>query len=249
MSIKSLFEGQELSQDVLDKIEECFNETLDSKLKEKLDEQETKYINEMEALEEQYKSGVSSYIDDVLTPSVDKYVNTALTEWKKANQPKQYDVAKVELAEKFLDAIKSVITDNKLEISESELNTITQQETTITQLKESLSEMIESIASLETKLCAYKAKDIFEEETKNLTLSQKEKLKTVSEDVTYLNDDQYTNAIKELKESYYPVVSKKQDKTTEQLKESVQLDEQVEEKSLELIGMERYLEKFTANFK
>lgn len=202
--IDALFEGQDLSEEFKVKakaiIEAAIDETrteLTTKLQEESDQRLQARIGELEAEAERY-------IAEEIVPQVDKYLTAAVTEWAKDNVVAIEESAKVELAESFLTGLVGLAESHNLNIPQGTFDKVTELEQRIVEMRDELNANIDRNIELQNENKAFVRNSIIQKVTSDLSESQVEKIVAVGAKVEFVSEEQFTDAVKSLVESYYP---------------------------------------------
>lgn len=201
-TFKNLFEGSELSTEVKDKAVEIL-EAAETKHLETLSEQYDAKVKELEAefdtkLDEAYES----MIDKVNTA-----LNTVSEKWVKDNEVAIEQGIRIDIAESFINNIKSAALEANIVIPEGKEDMV---ESLTNELEESESKLDESIkANLELtkKLNEIEASKILATVSEGLVLLDKEKFSKISEDVDHSDLEMYATKLNNLKESVFGISS------------------------------------------
>lgn len=213
--IKALFEGQELTEDfktkataiigaAIDEQTVAIRESVTNELQEAFETKTAARLVELEALSQ-------TYIAEQVEPQVTKYVAAAIAEWAQENQVALVSSAKVELAESFLTGLVGLAESHNFTLPQEKVDQVAALETQLTGLKESLNVLTDKNIELQTENTLFKSGQIVAGITATLSETQKEKFAGAVKGVSYKTDDQYTAAIKDLYESYFPVDAGKVD--------------------------------------
>lgn len=219
--LKTLFEGQELSQEFKDKVQAVFESALEEKETEIQEQVETKYekISEdyAEYVVEEMETKTQEYLDEEVMPMVEKYLDYATGEFLKENKLAVESGTKVELAEQFLTGMVGIAESFNVSVPEGKDDYITEMETKVSKLQERFDRALDEKAQLEQEITESKMAGIVDSKVKDLTESQKEKFFKVASKVKFQDEDQYASSINELYESYFP--TEQEDFLTEQQEE------------------------------
>lgn len=206
--LESLFEGTELSEEFKEKATAIFATAIDEKVAETKTQIETQLKEEYEAKVEtklqELEEASKAYISEEVMPSVDKYLTAAVQEWVNENAVAIESNAKVSLAESFLTGLVGLAAEHRLSLPEGQ-DQVEVLQKKVDELSEKAKELIDTNIDLQTEITSFKKAQVVESVTKQLSEAQKDKFGGVVQNVEYKNDEQYTNALKSLVESYFPV--------------------------------------------
>lgn len=206
--LKTLFEGQELSQEFKDKVQAVFETALEEKETEIQEQMESKYekISEDYAqyVVEEMETKTEEYIEKEVMPMVEKYLDYATGEFMTENKIAIESGTKVELAEQFLSGMVGVAEGFNVKVPEGKDDYITEMQTKMEKLQSRFDAVLDEKAQLEQEITEGKMSDIVDETIKDLTESQKEKFQKVASKVKFQDEEQYKASINDLYESYFP---------------------------------------------
>lgn len=136
-----------------------------------------------------------------LTAKMDKYTSKVISEWKAENHVSVQANAKATLNENVVTQILTVLEDNNINISESDISkveameaTLSERDTTISQISEEILDASKEIESL--KKANIRKDFIIEDDDK------RDIFDSLLEDVDYTNDADYTNRLTVLHDKY-----------------------------------------------
>lgn len=207
--IQALFEGQDLSDEfkakatsileaaVAERTQEL-RESIEAELKEDYEAKIEAKTKELEELSEQY-------VEEHIIPTIDQYLTLATKEWLEENKIALEEGARVELADSFLKGLVGLAESHNLDLPKSDLNKLDELNDTIKSLEESLVELKLKNQELSEEIVKFEKDAIVNSLTESLSDLQKEKIQGVIEKVKFKDKDQFSSAVKDLIESYYPV--------------------------------------------
>lgn len=207
--IKALFEGQELSEEFKSKatvIVESLIEEKTKELKESLEVQlQESYDAKLAERTSELEELAQKYIAEEVLPQIDKYLTLAVNEWEVENRVALEESAKVSLADSFLTGLVGLAESHKLTIKEGEFEKAKTLEAELAQLKESIVEIKVRNSELVAENQKYVRDAVLGELTESLSASQRDKLVPVVEKVEFKNVEQFSEAVKSLVQSYFPI--------------------------------------------
>ena len=176
-------------------------------------------ISEMKTvLEEEYETRLSEEtetIKETLTEKIDSYLTYAVESWVEENKVAIESSLRTEIAENFIGALKSVFVEHYIEVPDSKVDLFANMEAEVTKLKEEACEAERISESLAAGVVTLTREKIMTESFKDLADTQVEKLKSLVEDIEFVNTTSYKNKIETIKEFYILGI----DKDTETLHE------------------------------
>ena len=198
-SIANMFEGMDLSEDFRSKVtlvfEAAVNETANARVAE-----------EVAALEEEFEESLNESVAeamDEIVENLDSYLDYVVNEWMEENEVAIESGIKVEMAESLMDGLKGLFTEHNIEIDEETVDVVAGLEEQVDELHEQANEVINENIALVKEIASLKAGVVFEEVSEGLTVSQKERLKTLSEKLDNSDLDAYETDLHTLKESFF----------------------------------------------
>ena len=220
------FKGTEEAKTALLKnIKEAFETAVDDAAEDKvksLEESVTKRIEEAnvaykEMLKEESERITKEQFEQVLTPRIEKFTIEAASSIHESFKEKIQESARGELADALLKSIAESASQYQLCVNPESKKIFEEKDSKIADLSTRLEKKIDEAKSVTSELNQIKAGQIFESVTVGLTDICKGTIKEAADKVTYVNDEQYKQAITSIKESFAPVAPKtdKQSETKE----------------------------------
>lgn len=186
-----LFDGQNLSEDFKSRVETIFGAVI----AEREEEIRSHYQS---ALDE----AVASTQND-LAEKVDEYLSYVVEEWYKDNKIALERSLRAEIAENFMEGLRNLFTDNFITIPDEKIDVLEAANARIDQLTEQVNEEIKKNMDKSEKINSLEASIAFSESVSGLTLSEVEKLKSLSESIEFDSINEYKNKLEVLKETYF----------------------------------------------
>jgi hypothetical protein len=198
-SIAEMFEGMDLSEDFKSKVTLVFEAAVNEATKARVEEAVASLEEEFEqALEE----SVAGAIDEIVE-NLDSYLDYVVKEWMEENEVAIESGIKVEMAESLMDGLRELFSEHNIEIDDETVDVVAGLEEQIEELSNQANEAINENIELAREVASLKAELVFEEISEGLTVSQKERLKTLSEKLDYSDVDAYETDLNTLKESFF----------------------------------------------
>jgi len=199
----ALFDGQELTEDFKARTTLVFETAVKAKVKQNLTQIEEK-------MEAELTAKTDSLLEDI-TSKLDGYLDYMVNEWVEENKLAVENGLKNEILEGFVDGMKTLFTENYIEIPEEKFNVVDQQALEIASLKEELDSEMNKNIEANSALNVATAKEIFSTVSEDLTMTQVEKLDSLAEGVVFEDSESYTEKLETLKETYFPSEAKKEE--------------------------------------
>ena len=198
-SIQNMFEGMDLSEDFKSKVTLVFEAAVNETVKARLDEA-------VATLEEEFEEALAESVNEAMeevVENLDAYLDYVVDEWMKENEVAIEAGIKVEMAESLMDGLRELFTEHNIEIDDETLDVVAGLEEHKFALEETANEVINENIELKREIAALKADMVFEHVSEGLTVSQKERLRILSEKLVIDDVDGYESDLNTLKESFF----------------------------------------------
>lgn len=224
-AVERLFEGTELSEDFKTQTVAIFEAAVQEKV-----------IAEKAALEEKFESDLQEQVNttvDELVEKVDQYLDYVVESWMEDNKVEVESNIKVEVAESLLTSIKGLVIEHNMEIDDEQVDVVAELEARLEESNSKYNDVVEQM--IEIREAKEKADlDIaFKTISEDLTDTQVEKLRVLSEGVSYESVEEFATKVEAIKTSYFaeqaPVVKEDEtdllnEETAEEAEQAVALD-------------------------
>ena len=198
-SIASIFEGMDLSEEFTSKVTLVFEAAVHEAATAKAD----RIIAEKtESLEAEMKESIDSAVEKIVE-NLDSYLDYVVEEWMKENELAIEAGVKVEMAESLMDGLKSLFEEHNIDVNEETVDVVAGLEEEVEELKTTANESINENVELHKQISALKAEKVFDEMTEDLTITQRERLKVLSEKLNVSDISEYKTDLNTLKESFF----------------------------------------------
>jgi hypothetical protein len=198
--VNALLEGENLSEDFHAKATTIFEAAVKAKLEEEVALLEQAYA---ETLEERVAE-----IMEQLSSDVDNYLNYVVEQWIEENEVAVESALRSELTEDFIGGLRSLFAEHYIDIPEEEVAVVEELSHTVEELEAKLNEEIERNVALTGMIAEARKNELVSYVCEGLTDTQVEKLKSLTENVSYTNDDDFITKISTLRENYFPTAVK-----------------------------------------
>jgi len=206
-SVAKMFDGMNLSEEFKSKatlvFEAAVNEAATAKANVIIEEKTAE-------LEEELAESVEATVEKMVD-NLDSYLDYVVEEWMQENELAIETGIKVEMAESLMDGLKGLFEEHNIVVDEETVDVVASLEEEVASLKEEANAKIDENLALAKEIAAFQAAKAFDEITEGMTLTQRERLKVLSEKLDFQNIDDYTANLETLKESFFaeekPVVS------------------------------------------
>jgi len=203
-----------LSEEFKAKTAVIFEAAVKSKLSEEINRLESEYSTQLD-------EEVASIKGD-LVEKVDSYLNYVVENWMEENKLAIQSGLRTEIAEGFMDKLKDLFVESYVEAPDSKVDLIDELSADNEELEEQFNEAVAKTMELAEELETYKREAIIREASKDLAETQVAKLKSLVEDMDFVDAETFESKVATVKESYFK----------KQTAESV-IDEETEEESLQ----------------
>jgi len=198
-SIAAMFEGMDLSEDFKNKATLVFEAAVNEAATAKADLVIAETTERLETeMNQSIEEGVNGIVDNL-----DSYLDYVVEEWMKENELAIEAGIKVEMAESLMDGLKGLFEEHNIEVDAETVDVVKGLEEEVENLKATANEKITENVELQKHLASLKAERVFEEMTEDLTITQRERLKVLSEKLDAENIDEYKADLGTLKESFF----------------------------------------------
>lgn len=214
--LAAMFNGVDLSDEFKVRAQDIFETAIVSIVNKKLAELGKESEIELRA--------VAESINDDMVEKVDSYLDYVIEQWIEENRLAVTSGLRTEIAESLLEGIKKVFEENYVTVPEGKVDLVDELSAKVEELEDALSSEIHENVGLREEVEQWKRSKIVGEFAEGLSDAQVEKLRSLSEVVEYENDEQFSDKIAGLRDSYFTV------KTPAPISQArVMLDEQVEQ--------------------
>ena len=138
-----------------------------------------------------------------MVTKVDNYLNYVVEEWMKDNELAIEKGIKGEIAEDFIGGLKQLFEDHYIDVPDEKYDILDAKEKEIDELKSKVNEMTEKAVDDKKQIDDYSKEDILEHVTSGLADTEKEKMKSLVEDISFEGADEYKKKLSTIKESYF----------------------------------------------
>ena len=167
----------------------------------------SKVRSEIERIHEEVGSEKDKEMDifkEELTEKVDTYLNYVVEEWTKENELAIERGLKGEIAEDFISGLKQLFEDHYIDVPDEKYDVLEAQSEKISELEEKLNETMEKTVSLASSNSKLVREQVISEISEDLADTEIEKFKSLTEDVTFTDEESFREKLNTLKDSYFP---------------------------------------------
>ena len=213
-----------LSDEFKSKAATIFDVAVKSKLSEEIEKLEENYRDELdEAVETQKREMVDK---------VDSYLNYVVEQWMEDNKVAIQAGLRTEIAENFMNNLKDLFKESYIEVPEEKVDLVDDLADQVAELEEKLNKQTEQAITVSEELENYKREAIIREAAADLAETQVEKLKKLTDDIDFNDEETFAEKVKTVKESYFK--SEKSDEVVvEEIDES---DDSIQEAATDVMN-------------
>lgn len=226
-NLKKIFEGKELSEGFKEKFNAVYKTQLEEDRKAIVAElgakQEKILKEEKEKLIKETAAKADKYIETEVIPMIEKYVDYVAKDYVKENKLAIQSGIKTELAEKFLAGVSESVKGFNVAVPKSKASYVKKLEKNLAEANARIDRLVTKSNKLIEKSVNAKRQAAADKVLVGIAESQKEKIMTAAAKVKYISESQFTGALKDLKDSFYPAITKA-------IKESKRTDRNTQEK-------------------
>ena len=193
--ISRLVESEEgLTEEFKEKASIIFEAAVKSKIKEV-----------EEALKESYAVTLIEEVETIkeeLVDKIDNYLTYAVESWVEDNKVAVESSLRTQIAENFMQSLKTVFEENYIEVPESKVDLYAKLEEEKAAAESKLAESLSLLGGLVEKVEEISREKIIAESTSDLADTQAEKLKSLLEDIEFNSETAFRKKVQTIKEFY-----------------------------------------------
>ena len=193
--VNALLSGENLSEDFRSKAETIFESAVSVRVNE-----------EVAVLEEAYAQSLEEEVASIkaeLAEQVNDYLNYVVEQWVSENEVAIESGLRSELTEEFISGLRNLFAEHYIDLPDEKVDIVEGLGSKVEQLEAKLNEEIERNVSLTKMINESKQFEILVDACDGLTTTQAEKLKALSENITFTTPEEYASKIETLRESYF----------------------------------------------
>jgi hypothetical protein len=198
-SIQAMFEGMDLSEEFTSKVTMVFEAAVNEAATLKAG---TIIAEQTEVLEAQMAESIESSIDEIVE-NLDSYLDYVVEEWMKENELAIESGIQVEMAESLMTGLKSLFEEHNIEVNDEIVDVVAGLEEHAEDLRAAANDSINENVELKATIASLKADKVFSEMTEDLTITQRERLKVLSEKLDVQDIAEYSSDLETLRESFF----------------------------------------------
>lgn len=199
--LDTIFDGSELSEEFKEATTTLFEAALSARV-----------IAETARLEEEYAIALEeevAAISEELVGNLDAYLSYVTENFMKENEVAIESALRNELTEEFIEGLRNLFAEHYINVPEEKVNALDALAEKVEELESSLHEAITENNELRGALMLESAKNIFDELSADLAMTQQEKFAALAEGIEFDGDvETYAKKLSIIKESYFNKESK-----------------------------------------
>ena len=192
--LADLFDEGELSETFMDKLTTVFEAALEDR------------ISFVEAsMQESFNQALNEQVETIseeLSEKLDEFLSYVVNEWTEENKLAIERGIKADIAESFIEGLKSLFESHYIEMPEEKISVVDELLDAKKELEEQLNTEIETNIRLRQERDATKARSIFIESCQGMTDTEIERFYSLVENVEFETEEQFSNKLSIIKESF-----------------------------------------------
>ena len=195
--VDAIFKGSELDEEYKEKITTVFEAAVVAKVNEQVE----KFAIETEADVEV----TQAELVEELTQKVDSYLDYVIQEWVEENKLAIEQGVRADMVEDFLKGLKGLFDEHYVDIPDEKVDVVEELIVKVDELENKLSEQTDKNVELAGQVKSFEKDSIFNEATEDLTDTQVEKLRDLSEGIAFSDAEDFKKKIGMLKAQYFDI--------------------------------------------
>lgn len=188
--------GDDLSEDFRDKATAIFEAAVIARVNSEME-------NVVAKLEEQNAAHLEQMTEG-LVDKVDSYLNYVVEQWMEENQLAVESGLRTEIAEDFMEGLKTLFKENYIDIPEEKVEVVELLQANTEELTEKLNDTHAKNIELTEELSNLKKAIVLSEMSGDLADTEAEKLQKLVEGISYDSEELFRDKVKVIKENYFP---------------------------------------------
>jgi plasmid maintenance system antidote protein VapI len=192
--VAAIFKGQNLSEDFKSRAKLVFEAAVISAATKVCEGIEADYASKLVQVSEQLKEDMATKLD--------AYLGYMTEQWLEQNNVAVEQSLRTEIAESFMTKLHKLMLEHWIDVPESKVDMVEELAEEIDELKGRLNESIETNLGLKKQLTEGVRVKIVESAVEGLNEAQSTKVRQLSESVQFKSTEDFTKAVKLIKETY-----------------------------------------------
>jgi hypothetical protein len=194
--VQAIFQGEDLTEEFRDNVATIFGAAVEARV-----------IAESVRLEEAYEAKLNEELaifNEEVTSKLDTYLDYVVEQWMKENEVAIESTLRNELAEEFVEGLKSLFAEHYINVPENKVDVLEAMADKVAALEEKMDEVISENVELKNFALEVQKEEIFEEVASDLALTQREKFGALAEGIDFDGDlETYGKKLMIVKENYF----------------------------------------------
>jgi regulator of replication initiation timing len=197
--IEGLFGDEDgLSEEFKVKAASLFEAVVTARVSAEVEEIEKELAEEARIAQETLK--------EEMVEKIDGYLSYVAENWMKENELAVEHGLRTEITEDFIKGMQTLFSEHYIEVPTEKYDVLGEMQAEIDSLKSKLDESIEDKVAMVAETTDLLRSKVIAESTKDLTVTEAEKLAKLVEDVEFDNQDLFAEKVAVIKENYFPKV-------------------------------------------
>jgi hypothetical protein len=204
--VEEMLGNEDLSESFKEKAETIFEAALNTRLNLELVKLSEEIEVFKEELEEEYAEKLEESFNMVfedIVEKTDQYLDYVIEQWMSENEIAIETSLRTEISESFIDALKGVFAEHYIEIPEERFDVVSDLKNQLDEVTEKLTNVINENIELRAESTTVAVDSILNTVSEDLTNTQKERLRALSEGIEFTDPDTYINKLMIVKENYF----------------------------------------------
>jgi hypothetical protein len=216
--IDAMFNGADLSEEFKEQATVIFETAVVARVNEVVED-----------LEEQYNTALESEVGKIhedLTSKIDQYLDYVVEQWMDENKVAIEHSLRTEITEGFINGLRGLFEEHYMDIPDAKIDVVEELQAQMAEMQERLDSVMQENIELLGHLSEATKESILADMAEGLTVTQAEKLLTLSEGVEFDSPEIFRRKLEIVKENYFPSekTSSKQQNLFEEVTEEGQTD-------------------------
>lgn len=194
--LSALFEGQRLTNKFKAKAATIFEAAFNEKMSQFASQLDEAYKNQTAQITENLISGFASKLDD--------YLSYVVEEWMHENELAVERGIKTDIAESFIGGLKNLFEAHYVSVPDERYDVLDDLFEANETLQNNLNEQIQTNISLNSEINSYQKSQLLEFHARDLADTDRERLTSLAEGISYNDVADFSQKLHEIKESYFP---------------------------------------------
>ena len=203
----------------------------------------TKLSEEVERIEDQYKSELAEEVSSIkedLVGKVDSYLNYVVEQWMEENKLAIHQGLRTEIAETFMTNLKGLFVESYVDVPESKIDLVDDLADQVEELEEQLYKVTTDSIKLTEEVEQLRREAVIAEASEDLAETQAEKFASLVSDLDFEDEESFAQKVLTVKESYFSKTPSTEETSTELTEQADDPEAYIAEEDV-APSMERYL--------